>query len=237
MTMGQPRGKGNNPDTLVGGFLRADSGTTVPHVEQPIPDELSQSAAPDLTPDEVKAVRKARRGRSLKLVIMGISSTTLAKADPSYRNAVAMANNYRRKRAAELSEMHGHVSIGASALLASASLAWAASRHLYEKYAEDGGGSIGTAMLKQAASLGDSARQSELAAWELSAREGLVKRKRASQDQGVPWLAVADGGSKLGRKTNAERQQRSNESVVVENGNEVYLTQPVTPEDVDFDNA
>ncbi len=235
--MVRPRGKGTDPDTLVGGFLRADSGTTTPHFEQPVASELSQAAAPELTGPELKVMARKRKGRSLKLVIMGISSTTLAKADPSYRNAVAMANAYRRKRSAELSEMHGHVSAGASALLASASMALAASRHLYEKYAEDGGGSIGTAMLKQAASLGDSARAAELAAWELSAREGLVKRKRASQDQGVPWLAVADGGSKLGRKTNAERQQQSNDSVIVENGSEVYLTQPAAPEDVDFDNA
>ncbi|MDD5374443.1 hypothetical protein [Acidithiobacillus sp.] len=119
--------------------------------------------------------------------------------------------------------MHGHVSTGASALIATASLALAASRYLYERFAKDGGGDMGTGMLKQAAQLADSARQSELAAWELSAREGLAKRKQASLEQGVPWLAHMETGVKQGRKTNAERQARSDATIIVEGGQEVYL--------------
>ncbi len=159
----------------------------------------------------------------MKLGMMGISRGILERGDPDYKRAVEHANSYRRKRSGELSEMHGHVSTGASALIATASLALAASRYLYERFAKDGGGDMGTGMLKQAAQLADSARQSELAAWELSAREGLAKRKQASLEQGVPWLAHMETGVKQGRKTNAERQARSDATIIVEGGQEVYL--------------
>ncbi len=214
--------KGSDESTIIGGFIRTYGKSTLPSVEVTRPDELSQSP-PAPTPEEVKVVRKKRQERSTKLAVMGLNRDILKAGDPDYRNAVLMSNNYRKRRAAELSDMHGHVSLGASALLASSSLALAASRYLYERFAKDAGGDLGVGMLKQAAQLADSARQSELAAWELSAREGLAKRKRAAMDTGVPWLAHVDSGTKLGRKTNAERQERSNESVIVEGGQEVYI--------------
>ncbi len=234
---GKGRNRGTDPSTLAGGFIRIGGHTGTPTAEVGKPEDLAAAAAPDLTPAEVKAARHKRKGRSLKLAIMGISSTVLDRGDPAYKNAVIMAGALRKKRASEYVDLHGHVSVGVSALLASASLALAASRYLYEKFAEDAGGNIGTAMLKQAASLADSARQSELAAWEMCAREGLVHRKRASQEQGIPWLAVADGGSKLGRKTNVQRQEESNASVIVENGSEVFLQEPSAPEALSLDDA
>ncbi len=187
----------------MGGFIRTDTHTGNPQVEGIQPDELSPGVA--LTRLERKELGKKRKARSLKLAIMGIK--LLDTCDPRYRNQIDMANAYRKRRSVELAEMHGHVSIGASALLASASLALAASRYVYELFGENAGGDIGIAMLKYAAQLGDSARQSELAAWEMSAREGLVKRKQSAMDQGVPWLAIQDGGrSQGGRPRNAQRQ-------------------------------
>ncbi len=210
--MTNPAGKGTNPDTLGGGFLKMASNL---HASvQVAPEDLSIPSAEEV--DKV-AIRKQRKARSIKLAVMGMSSVIMDKADPRYRNAILMANKYRRVRSRELSELHGSVSVGASALLASASLALAASRYLYEKYAEDGGGAFGIGMLKQAAQMADSARQSELAAWEMSSREGLVKRKQMAVTAQVPWIERVDGNSlKEGRKTNEQK-------LVEQDGTEVLL--------------
>lgn len=212
--------KGQDADNLSGGFItsRGDANLVV---QVPRTDELL-GADPDT---DLDAVRHKRKARSIKLAVMGLSSAIVDKADPRYKQAIKLANTYRRKRCAELAEMHGGVSIGASALLASGALALAASRYLYEKYAEDNGGALGVGMLKQAAQLADSARSSELAAWEMSARENLARRKLAAADQGVPWLAQVDGdGKKPGRKTNKQRIEALNERLVITpDGTEVLL--------------
>ncbi len=203
------RSKGNDADTIIGGFVRGRSDThNAGHgvtVEQVRPDEMTASG--NLTLQERKKARLERKKRCTKLSIMGISKAVLDVGDPKYVRCLDMANKYRKVRARELAELHGYVSSGASALLASGSLALAASRFLYERFAEDGGGAYGIGMLKQAAQLADSARQSELAAWEMSAREGLSKRRLDAATAGVPWLAIQDGGkTKDGRKTNVERK-------------------------------
>ncbi len=199
--------KGQDPHTINGGFLRkqvADRQAPI-GVEQPRASELTYP--PLRTWEERAAGRKSRKRKATKLSLMGISRKILDTGDPAYVRCLNQANSYRKVRARELAELHGHVSAGASALLASASLALAASRFIYERFAETGGGDLGIGMLKQAAQLADSARSSELAAWELSAREGLVRRKLDASTQGVPWLAIQDGGlNKRGRKTNEERK-------------------------------
>lgn len=184
-------------ETLVGGFVQFDNRYNTPAVKSKRSDELAQAELPHPRP-----WTKLPRVRKTKIALMGIGRNILDKADPRYKRALLLANSYRKVRAAELATMHGYVSSGASALLSSASLALAASRFLYEKVAETG--DIG--LLKQAASLADSARQSELAAWEMSAREGAAKRKLEAGNAGVPWLTMDDSKGKPGRKTNAERQ-------------------------------
>lgn len=209
--------KGQDPNTINGGFIRkqvADRQAPI-GVEQPRPSELTYVPAP--TWEERQKGRQSRKLKSTKLSLMGISKGVLAKGDPAYVRCLNQANSYRKVRARELAELHGHVSAGASALLASGSLALAASRYIYERFAETGGGDLGIGMLKQAAQLADSARSSELAAWELSAREGLVRRKLDASTQGVPWLAIQDGGkNKSGRKTNEERKARETVEVAPE---------------------
>ena len=153
-------------------------------------DELmAPQAAPEYTGQP--------RGRRLKLAVLGLDKELLSRGDPRYLSAIRTASAYRKARTKELFEAHGHVSVGASALLSTASLALAASRFLYEKVAETGNINL----LKQASAMADSARQNELAAWELAAREGLVRKKAAAATQGVEWLNVVDGGQKKpGRK-------------------------------------
>ncbi len=146
---------------------------------------------------------KAPRGRKTKLAAFGLSPSVIKAGDQSYAACLDQANKYRKQRMKELAQLHGHCSAGVGALLASASLALAASRFLYQDAAKDG--DAGT--LKQAAQLADSARQSELAAYELASKEGVLKRRTAAADAGQPWLLAKDGEAKGkgGRKSNLER--------------------------------
>jgi hypothetical protein len=164
-------------------------------------DDLSAPANP--TPTELF---KPKRGRKTKLAAFGLSPSVIKSGHPLYAECLYQANKYRKVRMKELAQLHGHVSAGVGALLASASLALAASRFLYQDAAQDGDAST----LKQAASLADSGRQSELAAYELASREGVLRRRQDAADAGMPWLLSADGEAKNrpGRKTNAERQAR-----------------------------
>jgi hypothetical protein len=58
-------------------------------------------------------------------------------------------------------------------------------------------------ILKQASTLADKGRAAELAAWEMSAREGVLKRRMESAYGSTPWI---EGEAKAGRKSNLERQ-------------------------------
>lgn len=155
---------------------------------------------------------KPKKGRKTKLAAFGLSPSVIKAGDQSYAACLDQANKYRKIRMKELAQLHGHVSAGAGALLASASLALAASRFLYQNAASDGD----AATLKQASQLADSARQSELAAYELASREGVLKKRSALADAGMPWLLNPDGldKAKSGRKTNAERQARDTDVTV-----------------------
>ena len=199
---------GANPDTILGGFIKPSNGTIQCRVN---PGDMSDASA--FVPME----RGAGKGRKTKLAAFGLSPTIIKQGDPCYAKALYQANKYRKTRMKELAQLHGHVSAGAGALLASASLALAASRFLYERYAaqpEDGGGELET--LKQASGMADKARAAELAAWEMSAREGVLKRRSEASAAGMPWLQKNNGDdkTKTGRKTNAERQAREVDVVV-----------------------
>lgn len=197
--------------TLIGGFIRgrADTHTSGQGltVEGRRPDELSQAAL---------APRKGQKaGRKLKLAVLGIPTDILDAGDPRYAACMRAAGTYRKARTRELFELHGYVSAGASSLLSTAAINLAASRFLYEKFALEGDINL----LKVATKLSDSARQNELAAWELCAREGTARKKLAMADQGVPWIAQVDGDAKkLGRKTNLERKEADREREILQAG-------------------
>lgn len=186
------------PERLTGGFL--NKGGNGPAGIQIVAkaDELSR-------PEPIERVPGAGKGRKTKLAAFGLSPSVIAAGDPEYSACLFQANKYRKTRMKELAQLHGHVSAGAGALLASASLALASSRYLYQKAAADGDSTL----LKQASQLADSARQSELAAWELASREGVLKRRTEMAAAGMPWLANMDGSDKKssGRKTNLQRQE------------------------------
>ncbi len=190
-------------ETITGGWVSPKPNGGL-QVELPDYDDMAKAEVPHPRP-----WTKLKRNKKTRIALMGISKGILDKADPAYARAMQNANSYRKVRAAELSTMHGCITSGSSALLASAGLALAASRFLYEKFAVDGGGDMGYQMLALAAKLGDNARMSELAAWEMSAREGAARRRLEAAKEGLPWLQPDMGTTKAGRKTNAERQQRN----------------------------
>lgn len=184
-----------------GGFLQKSGNGIGPQILVAARN-LSDPANP--TPE----VEVNTKGRKTHLSAMGLCLTIIKRGDPDYAKCLDQANKYRKIRMKELAQLHGHVSAGAGALLASASLALASSRFLYQRAAESGD----TATLKQAAQLADSARQSELAAWEVAAKEGVLKRRTEAAASGMPWLQTVAGvdKAKTGRKTNAQRQARDN---------------------------
>ncbi len=218
--------KAKDGETIIGGFIRNHVQNKTILVESIRPDEMSKAELPHPRP-----WTKLPRVRKTKIALMGIGKNILDNADPRYKRALLQANSYRRVRAAELATMHGFVSSGASALLATASLALAASRFLYEKVAETGD----ITLLRQAAALGDSARQSELAAWEMSAREGAAKRKLDAGKVGLPWLLTDGEKKKPGRRTDLERNKASIDVVadVSQRGTTIdeVLSGPVPPKE------
>lgn len=183
-------------ETKLGGMIH-QSGKDGVFTSAVQPERLHNPAAPN------ERDKNSLRGRKTKLSCFGISKDLLAAGDPRYRAALTQANKYRKLRQRELADLHGHVSTGAGAMLASASLALAASRYLYERAAETGD----LALLKQAASLADSSRQHELAAYELAQREGVLAKRQKLAKEGMPWLQTVDGDDrvKTGRKTNEQR--------------------------------
>jgi hypothetical protein len=117
---------------------------------------------------------KAASGRRPALAGLGVDVPT---ADPAYQRALARANRYRRRRCSELAAAHGGwLSSGAAGLVASASLALAASRYLYERAGATGD----TALLAQAARLADSAKGLEIAAIDIASREAAQRPRGKS---------------------------------------------------------
>lgn len=163
------------------------TGTGVPRVEVLPPDELPSAtpsiAAPlDRTPDGRFAPGNAA-GRA-KRVRPGVrGSVGLDKADPRYRSFARWGARYGAHRRRELAHAHGgHLSAGASAIIESAAQAMAASRYVQQLAAECGDPEL----FRQAANLASTARQHELAAWELAAREAQARPR----DMATEWAAL-----------------------------------------------
>jgi hypothetical protein len=125
--------------------------------------------------------------RKTKLAVLGIPSDILDSGHPEYARTVRLANAYRKIRAKELYLAHGYVSSGVTALLSAGSLALAASRFMYET-AANADPSVISDLLSKGAKLADSARQNEISAWELCARESVIYKRNQSNNQELPWL-------------------------------------------------
>lgn len=171
--------------SVIGPFIQKSMGYA--KVQTPRADEMSQTVQSEMKERLEKDSRKSRR--QTKLAVMGIPTDSLNGGDVRYARCVRLAAAYRKVRARELQVAHGYVSAGSSALLATASLALAASRFLYEKATEAGPDEV-AGLLKHATQLADSARANELAAWELCAREAVQRKKAEASSAGVPWIVT-----------------------------------------------
>jgi hypothetical protein len=92
--------------------------------------------------------------------------------DPRFQPHNARRLEWQRKRMAELQAAHGGVSHGVGAMVNSAGWLYAGGELASELAAETGD----LELFKTAAMLSSTARQHELAAWELSAREALARK-------------------------------------------------------------
>ncbi len=171
-------------------------GAGSPRIEVLPPDEL-----PPATPGlPVRAGRDAQgrfvRGNAegqSKRVKPGVRGALgLDKADPRYKVFARWGARYGAYRRRELAQAHGgRISAGVGAIVESAAQAMAASRFVQALASETGDPEL----FKQAAALASTARQHELAAWELAAREAQAQPKRDALADLRAQLAkgVADG--------------------------------------------
>lgn len=148
-----------------------------PHIEVLPPDELpaatgSKTVRPDRGSDgrflRGNTAARARRLRAGPLGgVGGVDSTSGA-----FKPFARWGRRYGTHRRRELAAAHGgEISAGVGALVESAALALASSRYLQNQ-----GATIGDPeLLKRASSLAAEARQNELAAWELAAREAKAR--------------------------------------------------------------
>jgi hypothetical protein len=152
------------------------NGAGSPRVEVLPPDELPP-ATPALTvaPDRDQSGRFAA-GNSVaksKRLRPGLRGLTGAETtSPSYEPFARWGRRYGAHRRRELASVHGgELSAGVGAIVESAALAMAASRYLTHLAGQTGDADL----FQRAARLAESARQHELAAWELAAREAQAR--------------------------------------------------------------
>lgn len=104
-------------------------------------------------------------------------------SSPDFKPFKAWGRRYATHRRAELAKLHGgEISAGVGAIIESAALALAASRFAGAKGAE----LADVDLLKRAGDLSSLARQHELAAWELAAREAAARPK----PKRLPWEPI-----------------------------------------------
>lgn len=161
------------------------TGAGVPRVEVLPPDELPpvQAAEADPLTTGRDAAGKVRSSAAAKaLASLPRRSRILPRrlaCDPRFEPHNARRLEWQRKRMAELQAAHGGVSHGVGAMLNSAAWLYAGAEFAAELGAETGD----LELFKLAATLSATARQHELAAWELSAREASARPKQSPAER------------------------------------------------------
>lgn len=148
------------------------AGAGQPRIEVLPPDEL-----PPATPPFAVQQQRLANGRfaaqntagTAKRVRPGLrGSLPLDQTDPRYRAFARWGTRYGAHRRRELAQSHGgYISAGAGTIIESAAQAMAASRYIHSLAAASGDPEL----FRAASVLASTARQHELAAWELAARE------------------------------------------------------------------
>lgn len=155
---------------------------------------------PSRAPVEVKPQRrdlatrfgrgnKASKGRKPAMVKLGVPLSMCDVHDPRYRKLLRNAGSYRRFRCEELARAHGFLSAGASSMVASASLALAASKWLYVLAAESTNVAEATKYVALASKLSMDAMRAEQLGWEIAGREAAAL-KAMNSDKIPVWLSA-----------------------------------------------
>lgn len=171
--------------------LRSGHGTGrgVPRIEVSPRDELPPATPAIADRPERDADGRFVRGNTVartQRLRLGPAATAGLEQDPTYVPFSKWGRRYAAHRRAELAKAHGgSISAGVGALVESAGLQLATSRYLQAKGAETGDPDL----LKMASTISNDARQNELAAWELAARESKV---RAGNDKRDPIARMAE---------------------------------------------
>jgi hypothetical protein len=172
--------------------LRTGHGTGAgsPRIEVLPPDEQpgAQAVGPDLIAAGRDAAGKVRSTAAAKaLAALPRRSRFLPRklaCDPRFEPHNARRLEWQRKRMAELQAAHGHVSHGVGAMVNAAGWLYAGGEFAAELAAEAGD----IEGFKSAGTLTSTARQHELAAWELAARE--ASGRKTSSAPGSTDLSV-----------------------------------------------
>jgi len=137
---------------------------------------------------------RAASGRRPALALLGVP---LDASDPRYRAAMRRADRYRRRRVRELTvQSGGFLGSGVAALLATSARALAASTVLYTLAGEAlarGEHKVSADLMTSGARLGDAARQAELTAVGLAAREASARAATRGPDLGRYGAFLAQG--------------------------------------------
>jgi hypothetical protein len=163
------------------------NGAGMPRIEVLPPDELPPATGalavrPDRGHDgRFTAGNTVGRMRRVRPDSRGLPA--LPAMSPAYAPFARWGRRYGAHRRRELAQAHGgEISAGVAAIIESAALAMAASRSLQSVASLSGDVEI----FRQSSQLASTARQHELAAWELAARE------RAARPKPDPYAAESD---------------------------------------------
>jgi hypothetical protein len=154
-------------------------GAGSPRIEVLPPDEQPRAQADGADPlstgrDDRKRVRTTAAARAMaKLPRRSRFVPRQLACDPRFTPHNGRRLEWQRKRMAELQIAHGGVSHGVGAMLSAAAWLYAGGEFAAELAAESGD----LDLFKTAATLTSTARQHELAAWELCAREATARPK------------------------------------------------------------
>lgn len=201
---GLPRHKYLKADrtTKAGSLVEGELPEIVPEFEVKWEDVESSLTRHDINPSkapiEVKPKRgdlatrfgkgnKSAVGRKPAMVKLGVPLSMCDVHDPRYRKLLRNAGSYRRFRCEELARAHGFLSAGASSMVASASLALAASKFMYTLAAEATDQRKASELVSLASKLSMDAMRAEQLAWEIAGREAAAL-KAMNTDKVPTWL-------------------------------------------------
>ena len=167
-------------------------GAGEPRVEVLPADELPSASPSDTARRERgpdgrflpgNTVARSQRLRPGVRGLVGIETTS-----PEFKPFARWGARYGAHRRRELAKLHGgEISAGVGAIVESGAPAMAASRFLQWQASQTGDAEL----FKQSSQLAATARQHELAAWELAAREA---KARPQRPEDLPWFRAEGGG-------------------------------------------